>query len=1001
MEPTSLVAWTLIHFVWQGAIVALGAAVAFAALGRSRPTARYGVGVAALATMALLPVATAIRLDAPSGTSSAASFAGTDAAVERAPSGAAPESGADSAPRGSTVPTARPEARAAGATFSAPGPESAVVERIRAWGDSAAPSLVRIWLFGVLILSLRLLSGWLGVRRLVREAVQEPSELLRARFDEIARRVGSSRAVRLVESAIVRTPAAVGFLKPVVLWPVSLTTGLSVPQIDALLAHELAHLRRHDYLVNLAQTILETALFYHPAVWWLSKRVRDERELCCDDVAASVAGDRREFAGALVALEAWRSDGLPIFATAATGGSLKERVRRLVLAEPVEKAHRSRFAALPLALAAVAGILTTSTTSGAQRTTEARDETAEESPVEAGQADWKARPQAPTGSAKPSAVLRATAGTTVDAGVAWAAKEAAARGDARYWVGYTVSIDPNGPLFYLDRAVPISFGNGSIMTGHVRFTRADRIALAGAPISESVGDLSPETAVVLLGFRAGSSGAPGALDRVHAANSTLPVHFDGRPLYWIGNADDAGSIGLVKALMTRAVNDSVREDLVAVAAIHTDAARVFDALRGWIDSGSGEKVRVAAVEEMGSLSAKDAVATLDRLARRDASRDLRREAAEALGEQPDPEATKVLAALARTAGDEEVSREATESLAERRDPRAFDELVAIVWDRLPREVRREAVESLAETGSPRVTAELKRIVASHADPEIRREAIETLGETGDVEGAVEAIESAIESDASSAVREEGVETLGDLGDERAMRALNRLATTSRDTEIRRGALESLWEKGDRAQAMSALEAMLGSPDSRAARAAIELLGDLDSSDAVARLSKVAATDPRAEVQREAVEAMGNLNAPDVVSALERIARTHPNAQVRVTAVEALDHDEHDGVVAVLERLGSSATDEQVQVAAIEALSDGDRSPTRIAWLSDRLDVASSRRVRMAILDSFEEMEDAGVDPLIRVVRTSIDPEVKKRAIEILAESSNPKAKAELRRILER
>jgi len=115
----------------------------------------------------------------------------------------------------------------------------------------------------------------------------------------------------------------------VVLVPASTLAGLSPQQLEAILAHELAHVRRHDYLANLLQTAVETLLFYHPAVWWVSAQIRRERENCCDDLAVAVCGDRLGYARALVDLEGLRIEA-PRLALAASGGSLTDRIRRLV-----------------------------------------------------------------------------------------------------------------------------------------------------------------------------------------------------------------------------------------------------------------------------------------------------------------------------------------------------------------------------------------------------------------------------------------------------------------------------------------------------------------------------------------------------------------------------------------------------------------------------------------------------------------------------------------------
>ena len=139
--------------------------------------------------------------------------------------------------------------------------------------------------------------------------------------------LGLARAIRIVELPGVDVPLVVGCLRPIVVLPIAAMAQLTAAQVEAILAHELAHVRRHDYLVNLMQTLAETLLFYHPAVWWLSARIRDEREHCCDDVAVAVCGDAAGYAAALTELESWRTGELSL-AAAATGGSLLNRVRQ-------------------------------------------------------------------------------------------------------------------------------------------------------------------------------------------------------------------------------------------------------------------------------------------------------------------------------------------------------------------------------------------------------------------------------------------------------------------------------------------------------------------------------------------------------------------------------------------------------------------------------------------------------------------------------------------------
>src|SRR5207245_10148390 len=128
-----------------------------------------------------------------------------------------------------------------------------------------------------------------------------------AALHRLAARLRVSRPVRLLQSTLVQVPAVLGWVRPVILLPASALTGLTPLQLEVLLAHELAHVRRYDYLVNLIQSAIEILLFYHPAVRWVSRRVREEREHCCDDLAVAVCGDAHLYARALLMMESLRA----------------------------------------------------------------------------------------------------------------------------------------------------------------------------------------------------------------------------------------------------------------------------------------------------------------------------------------------------------------------------------------------------------------------------------------------------------------------------------------------------------------------------------------------------------------------------------------------------------------------------------------------------------------------------------------------------------------------
>jgi beta-lactamase regulating signal transducer with metallopeptidase domain len=322
-----VVGWALVHFLWQGAAVALVAASVLALMGRRSAAARYVVAAGALAVMLAAPLATGYLLATTAPESTAAVNAVNDAA--RVPPAGPGDAGAAS------VATQR----------------QATLQTVRASIDARLPIAVALWLAGVALLLVRLAGGWWRVRTIHRRSWPAPSSPWQAAAHRLAARVGLARLPRVVDSTLVDTPTVVGWVRPLILLPVAALAQLTPAQVEAVLAHELAHIRRHDYIVNVAQTLAEATLFYHPAVWWLSSRIRTEREQCCDDVAVRMCGDAVVFVDALTSLERWRSRQRSL-AMAASGGHLLARVRRLVGAP--EPCDRSMAAA---GLAAIAGVL--------------------------------------------------------------------------------------------------------------------------------------------------------------------------------------------------------------------------------------------------------------------------------------------------------------------------------------------------------------------------------------------------------------------------------------------------------------------------------------------------------------------------------------------------------------------------------------------------------------------------------------------------------------------
>src|SRR5215831_4688285 len=302
--------WALLHFVWQGAALAAFAAAAMALL--RRPSARYLTGLIALALMLLSPVVT-YSFYAQQHSSVAVSTMSTPLAAAARPIA-----------RGSTAASgATPWVRAARSL-------------------DAFPWLVEAWLVGVALLSLRSAGGVVLLERERRRKSAVVADQILEVCHALQDQLGINRAIEYCETAFLEAPAVIGWFRPVVLLPVSVLTGLSDEQLRMVIAHELAHIQRLDAFVNVFQVCVETLLFYHPAVWWLNKRIRAERELCCDEIAVTVCGDAVEYARALTMMEEWRS--APALAMAANRGPMAERIFHLLGVDSSRAVRKIGFA---------------------------------------------------------------------------------------------------------------------------------------------------------------------------------------------------------------------------------------------------------------------------------------------------------------------------------------------------------------------------------------------------------------------------------------------------------------------------------------------------------------------------------------------------------------------------------------------------------------------------------------------------------------------------------
>ncbi|MEZ0541820.1 M56 family metallopeptidase [Fibrella arboris] len=299
-SPTAeALGWTLIHALWQGFAVVLVIALLLHTTRRSRAALRYQIGMSGLLLQVLVSLGTFVWYYEPR------SLAG---------------------PIMATQPISNVPAPLLNTT------DESWLVALQTLLTTHLTEVVWLWLLGVGVFGLRLVGGWAYVQRLRTTATLPVPALLAEATDRISRKLSVSVCIQV--TAQTTGPLVVGVLKPAILWPVGLLAGLSAADVDAILAHELAHVQRHDYLLNVLQSTVEALYFFHPALWWLSARVREEREHCCDDLAVSIIGDARVLARALARVEEWQRDmtTTPTLAMAFASKRqlLLQRVRRIL-----------------------------------------------------------------------------------------------------------------------------------------------------------------------------------------------------------------------------------------------------------------------------------------------------------------------------------------------------------------------------------------------------------------------------------------------------------------------------------------------------------------------------------------------------------------------------------------------------------------------------------------------------------------------------------------------
>jgi beta-lactamase regulating signal transducer with metallopeptidase domain len=319
-ELAGALGWTLLHSIWQ--IAAIGVLNAFLLMVLRRKTAALRYRITGLAMLAIPVVAIFTFCLYYSASPNDWSHA-QNATILLQQEGNI-----------QNLENAELEALIAsnGTTTASEKAETGFGARVQAYFEPHFPLIAALWLLGVSFFLLRLL-GQIGRLYYLKNRMNFPvDEYWTELVEQLSAKAGLSKAVDLVESALVRTPVVIGHLKPMILFPLGIINRLSPQEVEAILAHELAHVVRYDFVFNIVQSLVEALFYYHPTVWWLSEQARSEREMACDHFAIGLTGDSLSYAKALVTIQemAWFPLS-PSLAFAGQGkGQLKTRIQRIL-----------------------------------------------------------------------------------------------------------------------------------------------------------------------------------------------------------------------------------------------------------------------------------------------------------------------------------------------------------------------------------------------------------------------------------------------------------------------------------------------------------------------------------------------------------------------------------------------------------------------------------------------------------------------------------------------
>lgn len=338
-ELTRAIGWTLFHSLWQGIVIAILLALVLLLTSAENARLRYNLSISAMFLMFFCSVITFTKVynTTEKNDSAGINFVSSYQTISV-------ESSED-------------------VSFISSDTKFELAKTFKSFFAKNLPLIVTIWLAGFLIFSLRFTGGLIYAQRLRTTGINHLDEIWFLRLKSLSEEIGFKKAVQIFESTKVKVPVAIGYLKPVILLPLGMIIGLPQNQVEAIIIHELAHLKRNDFIINLIQTFIETIFFFHPVIWWISSMINNERENCCDDLAITISGDSLAYSKALYNLQQIHvNENELILAAVGKKNQLFRRINRMNTKNK-NRSYGAKFATFAVLLFIIAAVSIYSTSS--------------------------------------------------------------------------------------------------------------------------------------------------------------------------------------------------------------------------------------------------------------------------------------------------------------------------------------------------------------------------------------------------------------------------------------------------------------------------------------------------------------------------------------------------------------------------------------------------------------------------------------------------------------